>query len=76
MIEVSTSAMTGNVIAVASDGGLPPEYWAKRATDQIIEIGDTAHPALREQAHAFKERIESVVLLYMKQAIESDRSNL
>ena len=75
MIDVNSTATAGNVIVVASDGGLPPEYWAQRAVEKIIGIGDTAHPALREQAHAFKADIENVVLFYIKQAIQSDRSN-
>ena len=70
---MSDSLLTLGTVGVvtSSDGGLPPEYWAKRAAEQIICVGDQAPAPLREQAHAFKERIESVVLHYMRQAIRS-----
>ncbi len=61
-------------VVTTTNGGLPPEYWAKRAAEQIISVGDQAPAPLREQAHAFKERIESVVLHYMQQAIRSQET--
>lgn len=63
-------------VATTSNGGHPPEFWAKLAADRIIQVSDTAHPALREQALAFKEKVERVILLYMERAIRSDRTNV
>lgn len=63
-------------VATTSNGGHPPEFWAKLAADRIIQISDDAHPAIREQALAFRDRLEHVITLYMKRAIQSDRTNV
>ena len=63
-------------VATTSNGGHPPEFWAKLAADRILQVSETAHPAIREQAVAFKERMERVILLYMERAIKSDRTNV
>lgn len=70
-----TSVMQVDV-ATTSNGGHPPEFWAKLAADRIIQISDDAHPAIREQALAFRDRLEHVITLYMKRAIQSDRTNV
>ena len=56
--------------------GHDPEFWAKEATDRIISIGDKSHPAIREQAEAFKNHVYSVILYNIKEAIKSDRTTL
>ena len=56
--------------------GHDPEFWAKEATERIISIGDKSHPAIREQAEAFKNHVYSVILHNMKEAIKSDRTTL
>lgn len=63
-------------VATTSNGGHPPEFWAKLATDRIVQVSEDAHPAIREQAVAFRDRVERVVLLYMKRAIQSDRTTV
>jgi|TARA_R110002153_G_scaffold34423_2_gene103012 hypothetical protein len=54
--------------------GFTPEEVAERCADKIIQISDTAHPGIREQAHAFKQHIETVLAFYMREAIKSDRT--
>lgn len=63
-------------VATTSNGGHPPEFWAKLATDRIVQISEDAHPAIREQAVAFRDRVEQMILLYMKRAIQSDRTTV
>jgi hypothetical protein len=63
-------------VATTSNGGHPPEFWAKLAADRIVQVSEDAHPAIREQAVAFRDRVESVILLYMKRAIQSDRTTV
>ena len=41
--------------------------------DKIISASDTAPPAIRDQAQAFRSHLEKVILEYMKQAIKHDR---
>lgn len=56
--------------------GFTPEEVASRCVDKIVGISETAHPALREQATAFKGTIETVLVHYMKEAIASDRTTV
>ena len=77
MFSDSSQASVGDVmIVVSNNGGHPPEFWAKQASDRIVGVANSAHPAIREQANSFKEAIESVVLHYMKRAIECDRATV
>ena len=67
----------GDVIVTTTDNTtLGPEHWADRATEQVISVGEDAHPFLVEQARAFKERIRHVVYYYMIEAIDEDRSRV
>ncbi len=62
------------VDVVTANGGHPVEFWAKRASDKIMSVSDTAPPEIREQAVAFKNRIEAVVLYYIKEAVKDNNS--
>ena len=44
--------------------------------ERLIDVSENADPMVKAQAYAFKEHIHKVVLLYVKQAIESDRATL
>ena len=63
-------------VATTENGGHPPEFWAKLATDRIVQVSEDAHPAIREQALAFRSKVEHVILLYMQRAIQSDRTTV
>ena len=71
-------ALLGGVVTVhtTQDRGFTPEEIAERALDKIIYVGGNSHPAIREQAEAFKDNIRQVIVFYMKEAIKSDRTNL
>jgi hypothetical protein len=69
------ASMVGQVTVVTtSNGGRPPEYFAERITEMLIRIGDTAPQPIRDQAYAFRDRMQAVILDGIKQAIESDRN--
>ena len=63
-------------VETSSNGGHPPEFWARRAAERIVHVADTAHPAIREQALAYKAAIEVVVLEHINRAIKCDRSTV
>lgn len=63
-------------VETSNNGGHSPEFWAKRAADRIVQVADTAHPAIREQAQAYKAAIEVVVLEHINRAIKCDRSTV
>ena len=77
MISVDTKPEVGSVNVVATENtGLSPEYWTERILERLISISDSADPLLKAQADAFRTSIAQVVLIYMKQAIASDRSTV
>lgn len=65
----------GSVLVVTTqNGGRPPEYFAERIVQRLMFIGDGAPQPIRDQAFAFREKMQAVILDGIKQAIESDRS--
>tara|TARA_R110000824_G_scaffold146303_2_gene315070 strand:+ start:645 stop:932 length:288 start_codon:yes stop_codon:yes gene_type:complete len=74
MIEFSKSE-AGNVTVVTTNNtGLSIDHWAERATNTIISVGSQSHPAITEQANAFKEEVFHVIKYYMEEAIKSSRT--
>lgn len=63
-------------VKTTSKRGFTPEEIAARCADKIVSVSETAHPALREQATAFKGNIEKLLAFYMKQAVASDRTTV
>ena len=56
--------------------GFTPDEVAERCVDKLISVSDTAHPAIRDQARAYKLHMEKVVAYYMREAIRSDRTTV
>jgi hypothetical protein len=63
-------------VLTTSNRGFMPEEIAERALDKIIYVGGNSHPAIRDQAEAFRENIRKVLVFYMKEAIQSDRTTI
>ena len=71
------SSEVGNVMVMATEGrGFTPEEVAERALDKIIYVGSQAHPAIRDQAEAFKDSIRNVLVHYMHEAVRSHNVTL
>lgn len=67
----------GNVMVMATEGrGFTPEEIAERALDKIIYVGSNTHPAIRDQAEAFKDSIRQVLVYYMYEAVRSHNVTL
>jgi hypothetical protein len=76
-LQAAKAILDGNIIVQSTSGrGFTPEEIAERALDKIIYIGKETHPAIRDQAEAFKEHIRAVLVFYMKEAIQSDRTTV
>ena len=56
--------------------GFTPEEIAVRCANRLLHVADTSPMAIREQAMAFKDQIEKVVVFYMREAIASDRTTV
>jgi hypothetical protein len=63
-------------IYTTDNRGFTPEELADMALEKIIFVGKDANPLLKDQAIAFKENIRGVLIHYLNQAIQSDRTTL
>jgi hypothetical protein len=76
MFNLGTSEV-GSVMVMATEGrGFTPEEIAERALDKIIYVGSSTHPAIRDQAEAFKDSIRQVLVHYMHEAVRSHNVTL
>lgn len=77
MFSTTSSASVGDIMVhTVSHRGFTPEELAEQALNKIIYVGDQSHPAIREQAQAFREHIRGVLVFYMQRAIESNNTTL
>ena len=77
MFSVDVKTTIGDIaVKTTNNKGLSPEYWTERIIDRLISISDNADPMVKAQAEAFKDNMTQVVLLYLKQAIASDRATV
>jgi hypothetical protein len=77
MSSVESTVLEGGIVVQTTSGrGFTPEEIAERALNRIISVGSETHPAIRDQAVAFKEHIRQVLVKSMKDAIQSDRTTL
>lgn len=77
MLSASGGAELGTVLVHSvSNRGFTPEELAEQALNKIIYVGDQSHPAIREQAQAYREHIREVLVFYMKRAVESRNTTL
>ena len=64
------------LVKTTQERGFTPEEISEDLLDKLIYVSMDAHPTIREQALAFKDRIRPVIVHYMKQAVRSDRTTL
>mgnify|MGYP001198733294 FL=1 len=77
MFTVDIQSEVGQVgVQTTSHRGFTPEEVAVDCANRIISISATADPVLRQQAEAFRSGIEQIVLHYMKQAAQSERTTI
>ena len=56
--------------------GFTPEEVADRCLNKLLSVSDTALPVIRDQAIAYKEHMRAVIVFYMKEAVQSDRTTV
>jgi hypothetical protein len=71
-----TTGVSGVQVRTTDDRGFAPEEVAHRCVDKIISVGNQTHPAIRDQAQAFKDHIHAVVTFYIRDAIRNDRHTI
>lgn len=60
-------------VHTTSGRGFSPEELAERALNKIIYVGSNAHPAIRDQAEAFKDSIRHILIYYLTEAARGER---
>ena len=63
-------------VRTTHERGFTVEEIAEDLLNKLLFISSEAHPAIREQAMAFKNQIRPAIIHYMKQAVRSDRTTL
>ena len=56
--------------------GFTPEEVADRCLTKLLSVSDTALPVIRDQAIAYKEHMRAVLVFYMNEAVQSDRTTV
>tara|TARA_R110000787_G_scaffold36714_7_gene93581 strand:+ start:13315 stop:13599 length:285 start_codon:yes stop_codon:yes gene_type:complete len=73
----SVESLLGNIEVITTSGrGQTVEEVAERALNRVVYVGANAHPAIRDQAEAFKDSIREVLISYMHEAVRADRVTL
>lgn len=65
-------------IKVVSSANRPltPEEWAQLAADKIIYVGEQTEGPIRDQALAYRNRIQKIIEYYIAQAVQSHEKHL
>ena len=63
-------------VFTSTDGGHSPEQLAEMAMSKIIAINENAPPAIRDQALTYRNKIENVLIYYLKQMAQSERTTI
>jgi hypothetical protein len=78
MLEVGLNLPTTPVVSVTTTEhrGRRPEEIVEHCLARLISISEDAPPAIRDQAYAFKNTIRPLLVHYMKEAVNSDRTTM
>jgi len=63
-------------VKTTQNRGFTPEEVAERCAEKLISVSENAHPAIRDQAKAYKAQMETIIAFYMREAIKSDRTTI
>ena len=63
-------------VKTTNNRGFTPEEVAELCVDRLLIVSNDAPPAIKDQALAHKDRMKAVIAVYMKQAIQSDRTTV
>lgn len=63
-------------VVTTQNRGHTPEELAERAMEKMLSVSETADPAIKAQAYAYRDRIKYLLIFYMQEAIRSDRTTI
>ena len=77
MISVETGVAVQSVnVMTSNEGGLNTEQLTQLAMDKVINVADSAPPAIKDQAEAFRGSIENVLRHYIELARREERATI
>lgn len=76
MFDISVAQVGTVEVKTTNQQGFSIEHWAERATNSIISVGGNSHPLISEQAEVFKDQIRHVIVFYMQEAINSNKTTM
>jgi hypothetical protein len=74
--QIGASKVGSVSVKTTSHTGLSIEHWADRCLERIIYVAPDSDSILKEQAQEYRERIRTILIHFMGQAIKSDRTTL
>ena len=76
-LQASSSSIVGDVRVITTDHrGFNAEEMAELTVDKIIFIGRNSHPAIIEQARAFREQIRQVLVAAFTEAQQEEKKTI
>ena len=63
-------------VFTSTNGGHSPEQIAEMAMNKIMSINEMAPSVIRDQALAYRNSISKIVLYYLKQMAQSERTTI
>ena len=63
-------------VFTSTDGGHSPEQIADMALNRIMQVNETAPPAIRDPAIAHKDKLREVLIYYMHSMAKSERTTI
>jgi hypothetical protein len=73
MFDLSAGEVGSVSVMTSNGGGHTPEQITELCVDKLIHVADSAPPAIREQARAFKQVVQGVVYNHINEAVRNDR---
>jgi len=71
---IGAPALVGDIRVAITNGQRKPEEWAELFIQKFIEVADTAPQPIRDQARAFKARIQGIAAQYIRMAVDEERA--
>ena len=77
MFQANGQGDIGNIkVFTSTNGGHSPEQITEMVMNKIMSINETAPPAIRDQALAYRNDIKDVILYYMRKMAQSERTTM
>ena len=73
MIGLEAKGVPPVFVSTSRNGGLSADQLTELCCNKIISVSEDAPPVIRQQAEAFRLRMQGIVRFYISQAMQSER---